>query len=261
MGRELPKHGHVEDEHGSDPESSTTTRVARHRDFGELDLDSFGTEPETGARSRRLPVEEPTRVAEARALADAISRTRRPPAKADGKTRVAKLSEVPAPSSQITKPPSGSEQLGDERVAAMRDLYAQGDAEAALLLASVVAHEFAGDAPRVDSVDGPPRIAPIDEVEIDLDLDDDDHAEHTAIVAASARSFRARAMSSRQIPRLLLAPHEISSLPMDPRGAFLLMQVDGMQTMEEILDVCAMPEAEALEIIERLCELGAITLD
>jgi hypothetical protein len=34
-----------------------------------------------------------------------------------------------------------------------------------------------------------------------------------------------------------------------------------MQTMEEILDVCAMPQSEALELIRSLVDMGVIEIE
>ena len=60
-------------------------------------------------------------------------------------------------------------------------------------------------------------------------------------------------LTQRQsIPRLLVSPTEMAKLPIDHRGGFLLTHIDGMHTLEEILDICAMPAAEALEILRNL---------
>lgn len=60
-------------------------------------------------------------------------------------------------------------------------------------------------------------------------------------------------LTQRQsIPRVLVSPSEIAKLPIDHRGGFLLTHIDGMHTLEEILDICAMPAAEALEILRNL---------
>ena len=63
------------------------------------------------------------------------------------------------------------------------------------------------------------------------------------------------------IPVLLTSAGELSTLPLDHRAGFLLAHVDGIQTLEEILDVCAMPTAEALELIERLKRMGVIDFE
>ncbi|MBX3216333.1 MAG: hypothetical protein KF850_30110 [Labilithrix sp.] len=211
--------------------------------------------------------EEETRIAQAGQVADALSRSR-DVIDADSATRVGRF-EDPSPSSHRNPPssrrnaPSASGVASrDDRVAAMRELYAQGNADAALALASEVALEL--DAALSDEVevevDPYGGLIPVDDDPIGLEPDEAGSEDHTAIAFASADSSRLAAMTSSRVPRLLVGPKEISTLPMDPRAAFILGHIDGIQSMEEILDVCAMPEAEALELIERLRALGVIAL-
>ncbi|MBX3224971.1 MAG: hypothetical protein KF795_30925 [Labilithrix sp.] len=207
--------------------------------------------------------EEETRIAQAGVVADAISRSRGG-IDADSATRVGHFEDAP-PSSRRNAPSASGVASRDDRVAAMRELYAQGNADAALALASEVASDL--DAVLSEEaeaeVDPYGGLIPVDEDEPfgGLELADESSSEdHTAIVEASADSSRLAALTSRQIPRLLVGPKEVSKLPMDPRAAFILGHIDGIQSMEEILDVCAMPEAEALELIERLRALGVIAL-
>lgn len=54
---------------------------------------------------------------------------------------------------------------------------------------------------------------------------------------------------------------EIAKLPIDHRAGFLLAHVDGMHTLEELLDVCAMPATEALALIAKLNEMGVIDFE
>ena len=65
----------------------------------------------------------------------------------------------------------------------------------------------------------------------------------------------------KAVPRILVGPAEIAELRIDHRAGFLLGVIDGMQTLEEILDVCAMPAAEALEVVKRLVDLGVIAIE
>ena len=127
-----------------------------------------------------------------------------------------------------------------DAIAELRDLYARGDAAAAL----EVAAELGGRV--VPRTAAPPAWAAED---------------GTAIAVAGDRASLLPAMISREgIARVRLPPDEIAKLAIDHRAGFLLAHVDGMHSMEEILDVCAMPEAEALAILERLCALGVIEL-
>jgi hypothetical protein len=62
------------------------------------------------------------------------------------------------------------------------------------------------------------------------------------------------------VPYLTVSIGEVSLLPLDHREGFILSRVDGRSTIETILDVCAMPADEALDIIESLVERGIIDL-
>jgi len=53
-------------------------------------------------------------------------------------------------------------------------------------------------------------------------------------------------------PTLARPLHELASAPISPRAAFLLSRVDGMISLDEILDVSGMPRLEALRY---LCQL------
>ncbi|HKU40722.1 MAG TPA: hypothetical protein VJR89_21325 [Polyangiales bacterium] len=50
-------------------------------------------------------------------------------------------------------------------------------------------------------------------------------------------------------------------LGLDHRSGFLLSRVDGVSTVEEVLDICGMPRLEALKTLADLLERGAIRLD
>jgi hypothetical protein len=63
-----------------------------------------------------------------------------------------------------------------------------------------------------------------------------------------------------RVPRLAVRPHELSLLPLDHREGFLLSMVDGVSSIETILDVCAMPSDEALEILESLVQRGVLVI-
>lgn len=285
MGSSLPKFGQIDLELDAEPGSKTTASPAPRRatpSFGELDLESIGaplqdSEPDVARSAAKRPpketptrqsieavrlAEEETRIAKAGVVDEAISRSRHP-IDADAATRIGSFEAAP-PSSRRNAPSSSGVASRDDRVAVMRELYAQGNAEAALVLAAELSSDM--DNGDVGSSDPDPfgGLIPVDEDPFGglepIVVDDDDPQEHTAILEASADSSRLAVMTSRQVPRLLVGPKEISKLPMDPRAAFILGHIDGIQSMEEILDVCAMPEAEAIELIERLRRMGVISL-
>ena len=227
--------------------------------FGELDLDAIGLE----RADRSPPVAdgaEHTRIAVATVLADAIARSGQ--MHDDG------------PSSQRS-PPSTSGVAARSRhadpVGAIRALYADGRADLALALASELTSELEQDSSADDPYGG---LIPIeDDVDVDVDVENEDarvvaegdseadRADCTMMLDAATNSSRLAAMTSRRIPHRRMGPRQVSALPMDPRMGFLLGHIDGVQTMEEILDVCAMPEADALELLERLRAMGAISIE
>jgi hypothetical protein len=94
------------------------------------------------------------------------------------------------------------------------------------------------------------------------------HASAKSVPAVQAQPPRPRrlpfnltAIDRQRVPRVIIAPSEIGSLPLHPREGFVLAQVDGMQTIDEILDVCAMPAALAIEFLDQLEALGVIQID
>jgi hypothetical protein len=215
--------------------------------FGQVDLDlgdeSDDAPPASASRTQaqELPEDAPR---------PAYTRTRPPGQGATDKaaTRMGSLEEVL--SAAGVDPSAGSESgiaTRDERVAAMREAYARGDVDGALELADSVRKDEIASTPEVPVVEGT--------VQVNVGS-----ITETAPEVDAVRSLLT--LTERQsIPRVRLPPGEIANLPIDPRGGFLLAQVDGMQTLEEILDVCAMPSEEALEVIEQLKSLGVIEFD
>lgn len=54
---------------------------------------------------------------------------------------------------------------------------------------------------------------------------------------------------------------ELRWLGLDHRAGFLLSRVDGVSTIEEVLDVCGMPRLEALKTLADLLDRGAIRVE
>jgi tetratricopeptide (TPR) repeat protein len=46
-----------------------------------------------------------------------------------------------------------------------------------------------------------------------------------------------------------------------PQAAFLLSLADGTLTLEELLDICAMPQDEALRLVDQMVDEGALVLE
>ena len=64
--------------------------------------------------------------------------------------------------------------------------------------------------------------------------------------------FQAYLGDLQRTPQLARPLHELASAPISPRAAFLLSRIDGLLSLDEILDVCGMPRLEAYR---HLCQL------
>jgi hypothetical protein len=62
------------------------------------------------------------------------------------------------------------------------------------------------------------------------------------------------------IPRVIMPPEEMRWLSLDHRAGFLLSSIDGSMSVDEVLDVCSMPELDALRIMFDLREQGVIEI-
>lgn len=66
--------------------------------------------------------------------------------------------------------------------------------------------------------------------------------------------------SGRTVPKLLKSKAEIAAAPIDHRAGFLLAHVDGVTTVQGLVDVTGMPEEEVDTILDRLRRLGIVAL-
>jgi hypothetical protein len=64
----------------------------------------------------------------------------------------------------------------------------------------------------------------------------------------------------RRIPRTVRTKAEIAAAPIDHRAGFLLAHVDGVTSVQGLVDIAAMPENEVHAILERLLRLGIVAL-
>lgn len=64
----------------------------------------------------------------------------------------------------------------------------------------------------------------------------------------------------RQVPKIVRTKAEIAEAPIDHRAGFLLAHIDGVTSVQGLVDVAAMPENEVHEIIERLRRLGIVAI-
>lgn len=67
--------------------------------------------------------------------------------------------------------------------------------------------------------------------------------------------------SMSAVPVPALSETQLRWLGLDHRSGFLLSRVDGIATVEDVLDVCGMPRLEALKTLVDLLERGAIRVE
>jgi hypothetical protein len=75
------------------------------------------------------------------------------------------------------------------------------------------------------------------------------------------RELRAAIDFFSRVPRLAISQRDLSLLPLDHRDGFLVSLVDGVSTIEMILDVCAMPFDEAVAALANLVERRILVTD
>jgi hypothetical protein len=225
--------------------------------------------------------DESTRIVAGDALSEITRPTARPEPRDDGSTRAwadvdGAFAEEEAHSSsgKHAAPSASGVASRDDRVSAMRELYARGDAAGALALASTLGHTVAVPS-STGSADSPDASIVVEFGEESYEGDPfgglmlADEEEEPPPSSTGAGRFptapppaASLTLTERQsIPRRLVAMNELSKLDLDNRAGFLLTHVDGMQTLEEILDVCAMPASEALALFAKLEAMHAIKFD
>ena len=67
-------------------------------------------------------------------------------------------------------------------------------------------------------------------------------------------------MSLDTVPTRLVDEKGMMALPLDPRSAFVLLNVDGKTPLGMLADLTAMSPEEVLVLVERLVELKAVAL-
>ncbi len=70
--------------------------------------------------------------------------------------------------------------------------------------------------------------------------------------------YRSRLANMQKRPRVKLRPQEVIWQSLDHRAGFLLSQVDGRTSYEDIIEISGMPILEATRILARLVEHGVI---
>jgi hypothetical protein len=73
-------------------------------------------------------------------------------------------------------------------------------------------------------------------------------------------SYIAQIGSLERVPFLNVSLNDLRTLPLDNRAGFLLSRVDGVSSIDMIVDVSGMPEIEVLEIICELLRQGVVDM-
>jgi hypothetical protein len=66
-------------------------------------------------------------------------------------------------------------------------------------------------------------------------------------------------LTPASIPVLVMSATQMRGLQLDHRAGFVLSHVDGVSSVETILDISGMPSEEVLELLQGLLEKGIIT--
>lgn len=92
-----------------------------------------------------------------------------------------------------------------------------------------------------------------------------DHEEAQEITEASRvrleQHYLTRLGTLQSLPRVVVKPAEVRWLGLDHRAGFLLSQIDGVVTVDELLVVSGMPRLETLKTLVDLLHSEAIRID
>lgn len=73
--------------------------------------------------------------------------------------------------------------------------------------------------------------------------------------------YASRIGGTQQRAVVTMSPDQIRWLSLDHRAGFLLSMIDGVSTVDELLDICGMPRIEALRILCLLLDQHAVVLE
>jgi len=73
--------------------------------------------------------------------------------------------------------------------------------------------------------------------------------------------YESKLGSMDRVPRVALPPDEIIWLNLDPRAGFVLAQIDGMVSFEDLYAVCGLKRLDTARILSQLVEEGVVVVD
>ena len=98
----------------------------------------------------------------------------------------------------------------------------------------------------------PPSGRPVKSARASIRIDD--------VGAAAVSGADAVGVAARQIPKVVKTKAEIAEAPIDHRAGFLLAHIDGVTSVQGLVDIAGMPENEVHEILDRLRRLGIVVI-
>lgn len=98
----------------------------------------------------------------------------------------------------------------------------------------------------------PPSGRPVKSARASIRIDD--------VGAAAVSGADAVGVAARQIPKFIKTKAEIAEAPIDHRAGFLLAHIDGVTSVQGLVDIAGMPENEVHEILDRLRRLGIVAI-
>jgi len=73
--------------------------------------------------------------------------------------------------------------------------------------------------------------------------------------------FESKLGAMDRIPRVVLPPDEIIWLNLDPRAGFVLAQIDGAVTFEDLFAICGLHRLDTARILSQLLEEGVVSVE
>jgi hypothetical protein len=83
-------------------------------------------------------------------------------------------------------------------------------------------------------------------------------SEQSDLMVQIADGYLERLGGRRAVPSVAVPRGELTKLTLDHGGGFVLSLIDGIASVQDILDVSPMPEHEVLDVLDRLRERGLI---
>ncbi len=78
---------------------------------------------------------------------------------------------------------------------------------------------------------------------------------------ALCQMYLARLGTGEQVLRVAMRPDEIQGLSLDHRSGFLISLIDGVATLDEVLDMSGMSQLDALRLLYEMREQGVVAVD